>query len=210
MSAPDLRAAWIALWRRLGAIGDAGSVWAELRSRYSEPGRTYHTLTHIEQRLSELADAPEGAANPDAIECALWFHDAVYDTKCKDNEERSAAFAREVIRVAGLSDSFGGLVTDLILATRHTSPPVSPGEQLLADIDLAILGQSESRFDQYEREIRFEYSWVPEDVFAAGRVAVLSSIIERPRIYSTEFFFGKYEKAARENLARSISQLTRA
>jgi predicted metal-dependent HD superfamily phosphohydrolase len=63
------------------------------------------------------------------------------------------------------------------------------------------------KFDEYERQIRSEYSWVPEDAFAKGRSAILSSILARARIYSTEFFYGKYEKSARENLARSISQL---
>jgi len=62
-------------------------------------------------------------------------------------------------------------------------------------------------FGEYERQIRSEYSWVPEDAFVKGRSAILSSFLSRPRIYSTDFFYGKYEKTARENLARSISQL---
>jgi predicted metal-dependent HD superfamily phosphohydrolase len=144
----------------------------------------------------------------DAIEFALWFHDAVYDTKAKDNEERSAALARDVIRSASLSGSFGDLVTRLIVATKHATPPVARSEQLVVDIDLSILGQSHRKFDEYERRIRAEYSWVPAPGFATGRLAILSSIQSRPRIYSTDLFHGKYERSARENLARSIAQLT--
>src|SRR5258708_25845609 len=204
MSKCDLRNAWFALWRRLGANGDAGPVYEDLLLRYSEPGRAYHTLTHIEHCVTELGDVSEPATNLDTIEFALWFHDAVYDTKCKDNEERSAALAREVARSATLPDSFGDLITSLILATKHTVLPAALNEQMLVDIDLSILGQNRSRFDEYERQISAEYSWVPADAFAKGRSAILSSILARQRIYLTEFFYGKYEESARENLARSI------
>ncbi len=210
MSKCDLRNAWFALWRRLGANGDAGPVYEDLLLRYSEPGRAYHTLTHIEHCVTELGDVSEPATNLDTIEFALWFHDAVYDTKVKDNEERSAALAREVARSATLSDSFGDFTTDLILATKHAAAPTALNEQILVDIDLSILGQSRLRFDEYERQIRAEYSWVPAEAFAKGRSAILSSFLARPTIYSTEFFHSKYEKSARENLARSITQLIEA
>lgn len=207
MNASDLRNAWFDLWRRLGANGGAGSVYEQLLLGYSEPVRAYHTLTHIEHCLAELEDVPEPAADLDAIEFALWFHDAVYNPMAKDNEERSAVLAQEVVRNAGLSESFGNLVTDLILATRHDAPPASLNERAMVDIDLSILGQSRSRFDEYERQIRAEYAWVPAGAFADGRKAILASILARPRIYFTEHFYRKYEKIARENLAGSISQL---
>ena len=209
MSASNLRNAWSAIWRRLGAKGDAGSVYEELLLAYSEPLRAYHTLAHVEHCLTELADVSAAATNLDAIEFAIWLHDAVYDTKAKDNEERSAALARNVLRSATLSDSFGDLVAGLILATKHAAPPAALSEQILVDIDLSILGQSHGTFDEYERQIRSEYSWVPAEAFANGRSAILSSFLARPRIYSTEFFYGKYEKTARENLTRSIAQLLR-
>ena len=209
MNAPSIRDGWFTLWQRLNASGDASSVYEDLLSRYSEPGRAYHTLAHIEDCLAEFAGVPERETNLDAIEFALWFHDAVYDTQAKDNEERSAALAREVIRSATLPDSFGDLATGLILATKHAAPPVTRSEQLVVDIDLSILGQSAQKFDEYERQIRVEYSWVPAPAFAGGRLAILSSIQSRFRIYSTEFFHGKYEQRAHENLARSIAQLTK-
>jgi len=207
MSSADLKSVWFALWRRLAAVGDAGAVYEELVAAYSEPGRFYHTLEHLEQCLSEFASVSAAELNADAIEFALWFHDAVYDTRSKDNEERSAELAQRVMRSALLSDSLGTLVARLILATRHSAPPQTLSEQLIVDIDLSILGQDRSRFDEYERQIRSEYAWVPEDAFRNGRSAILSSFLSRPRIYSTEAFYRRYEAAARENLVRSISQL---
>ena len=133
MTGSDLRNAWFALWRRLGADGEAASVYDELLSAYSEPGRAYHTLAHIEHCLSEFAIVSEAATNPDAIEFALWFHDAVYDTRSKDNEERSAELARKVLRSASLSDSMANRIADLILVTKHSAPPVTLSEKILVD-----------------------------------------------------------------------------
>lgn len=208
MSEKNLNARWIGLWNGLGASGDPNLVYDDLLSRYSEPGRAYHTLEHIEHCLTELETVSNPAADLKAIEFALWFHDAIYDTASKDNEERSAVLARRTAVTAELPASFADLIERLILATKHASPPGTLNEAVLVDIDLSILGQDPSIFDKYERDIREEYRWVPADAFAQGRSTVLSSILERERIYTTEPFHSKYESRARENLARSIALLS--
>lgn len=203
-----LRTAWTDLWRRLGAAGDPHAVYQDLQHRYDEPERAYHTLDHIAHCLAELREVGEPAADLDAIEFALWFHDSIYYSRANDNEECSAELARQVIRAAGLPEPFGATVTDLILATKHTEPPATLNQQILVDIDLAILGQGRERFDAYEQEIRAEYSWAAPEAFAHGRAAVLASILARPRIYSTDQFWRKYEASARANLAYAIGRWT--
>ncbi len=86
---------WSALWRRLGAAGDAEPVFLDLEARYSEEGRAYHNLAHIAHCLDELRCYPGGGVDIGAVEFALWFHDAVYDPRAKDNEGRSAGLASE-------------------------------------------------------------------------------------------------------------------
>lgn len=204
MNRTALRDEWSALWRRLGGAGDPGPAFRDLEKRYSEPGRPYHNLDHIAHCLGELRGQTENSA----IEFALWFHDAVYDSRAKDNEERSAELAREAVSCAGLPEDFADQVANLILATKHTSEPASPDAQLIVDIDLSILGQPRAEFDEYERAIRQEYAWVPNEDFARGRLRVLEAFAARPAIYSTAFFRAKYEQAARANLARSIGRLS--
>lgn len=199
---------WLVLWQRLGAQGDAHMVYKDLVARYSEPNRAYHTLEHIGHCLDEFEQVRHFAANSDAMELALWYHDAIYDTKAKDNEERSATLAMEVVRAALLSNNFGQAVVNFITATKHTTVSTVPDVQLIVDIDLSILGQSEEKFDEYERQIRKEYEWVPKDVFVAGRSAILKSFLERPTIFSTQFFRNKYETQAWRNIARSLAQLS--
>ncbi|MBI2055138.1 MAG: N-methyl-D-aspartate receptor NMDAR2C subunit [Candidatus Sungbacteria bacterium] len=197
---------WTALWKHLGARGDESVVYADLATRYSEPHRAYHTFEHIGHCLDEFEQARHLATNPDTVELALWYHDAIYDTKAKDSEERSAALAVEVVRSASLSDNLGQSVANLITATKHTAVPTDPDVQLLVDIDLSILGQSEDKFDEYEQQVRKEYEWAAEDAFVAGRSAILKSFLDRTTIYSTQFF-RKYETQARRNIARSLARL---
>ena len=198
---------WTALWQRLGAQGDANAVYDNLIARYSEPHRAYHTLEHIGHCLDEFEQVRNLATNPDAVELALWYHDAIYDTKAKDSEERSAALVVEAVRNVSLSDNFGQLVANLIIATKHTAAPTDPDVQLLVDIDLSILGQTGDKFDEYERQVRKEYEWVAEDAFVAGRSSILKSFLDRTTIYSTRFFFNKYEVQARRNIAKSLARL---
>ena len=79
-------------------------------------------------------------------------------------------------------------------------------EQLIADIDLSILGKPLEEFDAYERAIRREYAHVIEHDFAAGRARFLRGLLARPRIYATEAFARRYEDSARRNLGRSVER----
>jgi predicted metal-dependent HD superfamily phosphohydrolase len=206
MSAADF-ASWAALWRSAGAKGDPNDWHGRLVALYSEPNRHYHNLRHLSECLAEFDAGRHLARNPLAVELALWFHDSVYDTRAKDNEERSAALARECLLQAGLADRFGNPVTELILATKHAAAPNDPDAALLTDIDLSILGREQSRFQEYETQIRAEYHWVPAEAFAAGRGKVLEQFLKRPHIYATDFFSEKYERQARANVEASLNKL---
>jgi predicted metal-dependent HD superfamily phosphohydrolase len=81
---------------------------------------------------------------------------------------------------------------------------------LLVDVDLSILGRAAERFWKYEAQIRMEYEWVPEDIFATKRAEILDRFLRRRRIYSTEHFFVRYEKRACTNLLASLQKLRRA
>lgn len=198
---------WMSLWKRLGAQGDADKVYNDLAERYSEPHRAYHTLEHIEHCLDEFEQVRHLATKSDAVELALWYHDAINDTKAEDSEERSVTLAVGMVRSASLQVKFGQSVANLITATKHTLAPTDPDVQLIVDVDLSILGQSEDKFDKYEQQVRKEYGWVAEDAFVSGRSAILKSFLGRPAIYSTQFFRNKYEMQARRNITRSLARL---
>ncbi len=199
---------WAQVWRQVTTSGDPQQVYQELVSRYSEPQRHYHNLTHIGECLAEFDSAGQLAKDPVAVELAIWFHDAIYDPHAADNEERSAEFAKQSITDAG------GIATRaiaaLVLATKTHDPILHPDAPLLVDVDLSILGQPKERFQEYETQIRREYEWVPVTTFAAKRAEILEGFLGRERIYTTEYFFSKYEQRARQNLQASIWTLRAA
>jgi predicted metal-dependent HD superfamily phosphohydrolase len=198
---------WLDLWQRLGGQGDAASVYSDLVRHYEEQHRAYHNFCHIQHCLLEFDSARHLAANPHAIELAIWFHDVVYDTHAKDNEECSAELAASVLQSSEISESLIKSVSRLILATKHAALPNDSDESLLVDVDLSILGQQWGKFEEYERQIREEYNWVEAKAFAEGRSRILEMFLNRPRIYATDFFRAKYEDKARKNITRSIAQL---
>jgi predicted metal-dependent HD superfamily phosphohydrolase len=199
---------WTAFWARAGAVGDPTPLWEALSTRYGEAHRAYHTLAHVAHCLDEFDAARSLARHPVAVEMALWYHDVVYDPRAKDNEERSAEMAARAAVAMGLPAATGLRVADLIRISTHAGLAPDPDAQLFADVDLSILGQPAGAFDEYERQVRVEYAWVPEAAFRAARSGILKSFLDRPVIYGSDFFRQKYEASARENLRRSVKQLT--
>jgi predicted metal-dependent HD superfamily phosphohydrolase len=198
---------WAKLWREIGAKDDGLAVYQELASAYSEPHRHYHNFQHISDCLNEFESARDLAQLPLAVELAIWFHDAVYDTRAGDNEEKSAELAKMRIRAAREDINLLVGTFALVLATKTHDPSRHPDAPLMVDVDLSILGQPEKRFCEYESQIRREYDWVPDGIFAAKRAEILERFLARERIYSTKEFFDRYEKRARANLEASVQKL---
>lgn len=186
----------------------------ELSALYRAEGRHYHNLAHIEAMLVLAADYRALFGDPEAVEAAIWFHDAIYDSKAKDNEARSAALAGK--KLAGRTDA-GRLdrIGAMILATathqlpRFDDDTATRDASLFLDMDLSILGAAPDAFDAYERAVRREYDWVEEPMWRAGRGTVLKDFIARPRIFHTEEFRQRFEPQARLNMARSLETLQR-
>jgi len=195
---------WRDLCTRVNAKGDVDAVHDDLVARHAESHRAYHTLAHVAFCLDEFERVRSLAAKPNEAEMALWFHDAVYEPTASDNEARSATLARQACMAMKLPHAFSKRVYHLVIATQHAGVPSDPDAQLVADIDLAVLGQPPADYDAYERRVRREYSDVSDVDFWTGRAAILRKLLSRPRVYATDPFHARYEEAARANLARSI------
>jgi predicted metal-dependent HD superfamily phosphohydrolase len=187
-------------------------IRSELVKAYSAPDRHYHDLRHIDALLALMRDHLASLGDPPAVEAAIWFHDAIYDTHRYDNEQMSANLARERLSVVTSSEQVARIVT-MILATANHGLPGELSEQeardcaLFLDMDLAILAAPASEFEVYERAVRAEYGWVPEPMWIAGRRRVLAGFLARPSIYASPEFRASHEAAARHNLTRALTAL---
>lgn len=202
------RARFESTLERLG-VRPTRDVFPALETAYSEPDRHYHGTRHISECLAQFQNHLHLAVQPSEIEIALWFHDAIYDTRRSDNELRSADWAADFLRGERVVDDRVERVHAMIMATRHAAPVGDPDQRLLVDVDLGILGQPPPVFDAYDAAIRREYHWVPWPQYATARISVLTGFLDRPRIYSTAAFFDRYEAQARENIANAIEKLKR-
>ena len=197
-----IRARWLGLWRRLGAIHPPAIE--PLLERLGETQRHYHTLTHIRHCLTTY---DRGPLRDDAVELALWMHDAIYDPQAKDNEARSAAWCRDLCAASGVANVVAARANACILATCHRHQTFSPAEALTVSVDLAILGESSELFAAYDRNVRREYAWVDMPSYRRGRAAVLQAFVRRPAIYPLPWFEQRYGNRARLNLRRTLRRL---
>ena len=195
-----------ALWSR--RIGDgAAVVFDELETLYGEPHRVYHAAAHIEHCL-RLFDLAAGRMDePDAVEMALWFHDAIYDIPARDNELRSAELF--VARAGGRgSEQFRSNVHGLIMATTHLDPPPATlDEAFIVDIDLSSFGRPWEEFLGDSRAVRAELAHVPDAEFYPRQRKFLESLAARPVFCFTEFFRERHEARARRNIERLCARL---
>lgn len=176
----------------------------ELAAAYMAPGRHYHNLAHIEDCLAALAQV-EGlsVSEREILSEAIWWHDVVYDPMRRDNEELSAQLAERHVR-ADIRHAVGRLIR---LTKSHDVKADDRLGAILISIDLSILGAEPARYDAYAAAIRQEFIHVSDNDFRAGRAAVLRRFAARPVIYPDAGFAAKYDRRARENLARELASL---
>jgi predicted metal-dependent HD superfamily phosphohydrolase len=202
----DLRHRWRSLLESAGAGGRADDLCEKLIAAYGEPHRRYHSLTHLMWLLNEEGRRAALARDRKLIQFAIWFHDAIYDPLAKDNEERSADWARDALANLNLTE-LAQSVSALVLKTKdHARGDASPDEAIFLDMDIAILGAPRSEYMQYAAEIRAEYAAVSDEAFAAGRSAFLRSWLSREHLFRTEVYRGELDQSARANMSWELGE----
>ena len=186
-------------------------VDAELRARaaYAEPGRLYHNERHLDDCLAQLEEVHdlEGGERR-LLKWAILWHDAIYEPERSDNEERSAELARRELLQCGVDEKDADEVARLIRLT--FGHRVGAGDRLgalLVSIDLSILGSDRERYSAYVADVRCEYSHVSEEVWRAGRAAVLKWQLAANPLYPDPEFRARFERKARLNMEEELRAL---
>ena len=195
-----------ALWRRAGGGLDSHQLFDLLTDHYQEAHRHYHNGHHIVACLQAYDNAAVAIGADDAVEMALWFHDAIYTPGASDNEARSVAWFQE-LAAGQLSGSFISEVSHLIMATCHTDLPVVSAAKFVVDVDLWGLGQAWEGFFADTTAIRREASQLTNEDFARGQRKFFEPILQRAHIYFTSHFQHHLDGAARDNIQHLLAHL---
>ncbi len=201
-------ARFVALWNRTvtGTSTAATTIFARLARLYGEPHRHYHTLDHIWRCLDEFDRVTELTDHPDAVEMAIWFHDAIYVSGAKDNEWRSAELFLQWSEGYAAS-AFRGQVRDLVMATTHRESPSRQDERFVVDIDLSSFGLPWEAFERDGRHLRAECANMTDEEYFPGQLRFLLSLLNRSTFFFTDYFRQRYEQIARANTQRVVETL---
>lgn len=197
-------------WAQLaGDSPTSRTEWAALVAAWSEPHRRYHDLGHLAAVLGIVDGLAADATDPDAVRLAAWYHDAVYDPQRSDNEEVSAARARAGLRGLVAEERIAEVERLVLLTAGHAAEPGDANGAVLCDADLAVLAAPPEAYAAYASAVREEYGHLDDDVFTAGRIAVLEQLLALPRLYRLPAVAGEWEPRARANVAAEIALLRR-
>ena len=93
----------------------------------------------------------------------------------------------------------------LINATDHENSHLfTKIEEVVHDIDLAILGDSKN-YGLYAWKVMCEYvegGRCSKDEYIDGRVRLLQNFLSKKRIFASDYFYERFETKARENMQK--------
>lgn len=182
----------------------------DIRSRYSQPWRYYHTLFHIYEFTQLEQKFIACFKDPARIKRPKWLHDIFYDPKSKVNEENSAKYGGELFRRLGVPDNIIIETQKYILASKtHTLPEGEENHDLafFLDFDLWILASPQDRYQQYIMQLRAEYEYIPGTIDIQKRINFLENMLARKKIFNTSQMRREYENQARVNMEKERAQL---
>lgn len=181
--------------------------WLEIENRYSEEGRYYHSLKHLEHLLQQLEEIKPLLKDWNTILFTLFYHDVIYDVLKPDNEEKSAELAEKRLSELRVPDEIIRSCAEQIHATKSHVQSVNDDTNYFTDADLSVLGQEWETYARYAANVRNEYAVYPDVLYNPGRKKVLEHFLGMDRIFKTAHFHQQYEIQARENLKREYALL---
>lgn len=195
----DLHEQWLWLTREVADAAVAQNYFEILIAAYSEAHRVYHKPDHLHHLLKLLCAAK---VVDEAVFWASFYHDYVYEPGKNTNEYKSAKIAAEQLKLLGVSQHMIERVGYLILATHdHKCSGDDYEARLFLDADMAILGEERNTYINYVNAVKQEFSCIPQFLYHRGRKSFLKKLLKQEKIFSSNWFFERFEKPARENIS---------
>lgn len=173
----------------------------EIYEMYTEPHRHYHNLNHIARMFQTAAEQKIELSEMQIW--AIWFHDIIYEVGANDNEERSAEVVGKRLEIDhGSGIFFPKFVEEIKTIIRDTQDEVPTIEEskVVVDLDLWDLA-AERRYwlnrDLIEKEMLTKCTMKE---WKEGRAKWLGMMLDRDRIYWSEYADEAMERRARCNM----------
>ena len=198
---------WHQLMRRQNApVQYIIPLWREITVAYNQPSRHYHNLHHLVDLFNQADEFKHEIVDFDTLELAIWYHDIINQCLRKDNEEKSAVFAK--YRLEAIQYPREKLVRcyhQINATKKHILTNNDNNDTAwLIDFDLSILGKDWEIYQNYTQLLRKEYAIFPDFLYNRGRKKVIQLLLERERLFQTAFYYEKYESQARLNLQKEL------
>ena len=117
----------------------AEMMMGEVKTRYSETSRHYHTISHLDHIINELLPIKDRIADWPVLIFSTAYHDIIYDVEKDDNEEKSAELAYFRLSMLSIPEGRKQSCVAQILATKKHQQGSDDDSNYFIDADLAIL-----------------------------------------------------------------------
>ena len=155
----------------------------------------------------ELSSVQNDIEDFDSVLFSIFYHDFIYKSTSKDNEEKSAELAEKRMKQISVSKDTIELCKNQILATKSHVQSTNKDTNYFTDADLSVLGQNWEAYSLYYKNVRKEYSIYPDFVYNQGRKKILNHFLSMDKIFKTDFFYNKFEAQAKKNLQKEMELL---
>jgi predicted metal-dependent HD superfamily phosphohydrolase len=182
----------------------ANNLWLEIFTKYSEPKRHYHTITHLEALVTQLTEVKDNIEDWNTTLFAVFYHDIIYKASSGTNEAESAKLAMQRLASIAYPAEKIAKCANMILATKSHEYSEDNDTNYLIDADLSILGSNQYDYQKYSEAIRSEYSIYPDFIYNSGRKKTLQHFLQMRAIFKTDYFYKKFESKAKENISNEL------
>lgn len=152
-------------------------------NRYNELHRCYHNIDHLIEMINLIDAEVSDQEVKNTLFIAALFHDAVYNPRANDNEEKSAELALALINNKKEAD----LIAKLVMLTKTHQIPPREEDPLLFHLGSILI-----RFDLYglyeadlnkmienEKKIFREYGFVDYSIYKVERLKILDHFLQK-------------------------------
>jgi len=172
---------------------------------YNEKHRVFHDWQHIQSGLDMFDKLNSGTTEQ---KIAWLFHDIIYIPTQKDNEEKSALFAIDMIKSNQDTKNIDTSLVGIIINDTKYHLPTIKESALVLDIDMSSLACKQySDFYKLRIMAAKEYSSFGKEAVVSGTVSFINKTLRQERIFTTPEF-SSMEEIARENLKKYLIEFS--